>query len=102
MSDREIARAVDLWGKRVRVWYRSERRWKTAKVRWLYIDAPPRGKPRVLFQLTCGGKVNPWYYTADEIHPLKKEARAPRRATGAPGRARRRRGAVVRSPGSVK
>jgi len=79
----EAHRALDLWGKRVRVWYRSERKWKTARVRWLYVDVPTRGKPRVYFQLTSGGKVNPWYYTADEIHPLTRDAPTGRRVRGA-------------------
>jgi len=99
MSHGDITKAVDLWGKRIRVWYSSERRWKTAKVRWFSVDEPTRGKWRVLFQLTCGGKVNPWYYPADEIHPLKGKGRASGRAAGTTGPARRRRGSVVRSPG---
>jgi hypothetical protein len=101
MSNKEIDRAHALWGKRVRVWYGSERKWKTAKVRCFYIYAPPRGKARVYFQLTCGGKINPWYYAADEIHPLKREARPGKRARSAAMHARRglSRPSAVRYPG---
>jgi len=76
MSESEVDRALDRWGKRVRVWYKTERKWKVAKVRSFYIDGLNRGGARVYFKVTCGRKVNPWYYTAQEIHPLERPSPA--------------------------
>jgi hypothetical protein len=76
----------------VQVWDRSERRRKVGKLRWFLVDEPRGGWERIYFQVTCGGKFNPWYYTADEIRPLERRAaaRKPRRRSS-PARTRRTR-----------
>lgn len=74
MSASEVDRALGLHGKRVRVWYKSERKWKVAKVRSFYVDGLRNGRARVYFKVTCGRKVNSWYYSAEEIHPLERPA----------------------------
>ncbi|MCZ7564366.1 MAG: hypothetical protein M5U08_11820 [Burkholderiales bacterium] len=55
-------------GDRVRVWYRSERRWKAATVRALILEPPPTS--RTYYQIRCDGKDNPRYYRAEELRPL--------------------------------
>lgn len=55
-------------GDRVRVWYRSERRWKAATVRAVTLEPPPCS--RSFYQVRCDGKDNPRYYRAEELQPL--------------------------------
>jgi len=55
-------------GDRVRVWYRSERRWKAATVRAVILEPPPSS--RTHFQVRCAGRDNPRYYRAEELQPL--------------------------------
>jgi len=55
-------------GDRVRVWYRSERRWKAATVRAMILEPPPN--PRCYYQIRCGGKDDPRHYRAEELQPL--------------------------------
>jgi len=54
-------------GDRVRVWYRSERRWKAATVRAMILEPPPTS--RTYYQVRCDGKDNPRYYRAEELRP---------------------------------
>jgi len=55
-------------GDRVRVWYRSERKWKVATVR--SVTCEPRPSSRMYYQVRCEGKENPLYYRAEELQPL--------------------------------
>lgn len=52
----------------VRVWYRSERRWKAATMRAVILEPPPRS--RTHYQVRSQIKDNPRYYRADELRPL--------------------------------
>ncbi len=58
-------------GERVRVWYRSARKWKVATVRaWIFV---PGGHSLVAdyYQVRCNGTDNRRYYRADELRPVK-------------------------------
>ena len=58
-------------GERVRVWYKSARKWKVATVRtWIFLPYGRSGAPDY-YQVRCEGKDNPRYYRAEELHPLK-------------------------------
>lgn len=72
VTDGEVDRAVDLIHKRVRVWYKSERKWRVATVASIAISehTEPSG---VFFRVKRLGKANPgpWYYGWEELRPLK-------------------------------
>lgn len=56
-------------GDRVRVWYRSERKWKVAMVRAVILE--PHPSSRTYYQVYCEGRENPRYYRAEELQALK-------------------------------
>jgi hypothetical protein len=65
-----IDHALDLIGKRVRVWYASARKWRVVTVKSLVLG-PVKGVPdRVHFRVARAGRVNPWCYSMAEIRPI--------------------------------
>ncbi|NJN40822.1 MAG: hypothetical protein HC807_08480 [Gammaproteobacteria bacterium] len=58
-------------GERVRVWYRSARKWKVATIRaWIFLPYS-QGRNPDLYQVRCNGKKNPRYYRAEDLQAIK-------------------------------
>ena len=58
-------------GDRMRLWYRSARKWKVATVRaWSFPRSGRSGAPDD-YQVRCDGKDNPRYARAQAPQPLK-------------------------------